>query len=75
MSFIPLCENLFAEKYQQSYEQQQYIQDDRYQDCESNLGKDFMPLRMVDDDADDVDEHGADEAAQSYQQLGFHPLA
>jgi hypothetical protein len=75
MSFIPLCENLFAEKYQQPYEQQQYIQDDRYQDCKAYLGKDFVPLRMVDDDADDVDEHGADEAAQRNQQLSFHPLA
>jgi hypothetical protein len=72
MSFIPLCENLSAGKDNQSDNQQQYIENDSYKDRKTYLRKNFVPLRMVDDDADDVDKHCTYEAAQRYQQLPFH---
>jgi hypothetical protein len=75
MSFIPLSENLSADKDQKPDQQQQYIKDYCNQDREAYLGKKFVPLRMVDDDTDDVEQDCADKAAERNQKFCLHPLA
>jgi hypothetical protein len=75
MSFVSLRENLPAEKDDKPDNQQQHIERYRNEDREPNLGEDFMPMRMVDDDTYDVDQDSTYKAAQSDQQFSFHLLA